>query len=225
LHEALGDLLTLQGAYREAIASYEAAAAFDPSPDIERKLGEVHHRLGDWDAADAHYAEAGDDARVLADRSLNAHRAGRLNDARALARRALKAATDDRSLARAHNVSGIVASHVGARQEAVEHLQASLALAEKLNDPSAIVAALNNLALTTDVVERALELEERALELCTRIGDRHREAALHSNLADLLRAAGRPEEAVEHIKSSAAIFAGVGSPDELRPEVWKLVEW
>jgi DNA-binding SARP family transcriptional activator len=225
LHEPVGDLLTLQGSYREAIASYEAAAAFDPSPAIERKLGEVHHRLGDWDAADAHYAEAGDDACVLADRSLNAHRAGRLNDARALARRALKAARDDRALAQAHNVSGIVASHVGARDEAVEHLEASLALAEKLDDPSAIVAALNNLALSIEDADRALALEQRALDLCARIGDRHREAALHSNLADLLRAAGRDDEAVEHVKASAAIFVDVGDPDELRPEVWKLVEW
>src|SRR5581483_3978944 len=225
LHESIGDLLTLQGAYRDAIASYETAAALVPSPHIERKLGEVHHRLGDWDAADAHYAEAGDDARVLAQRSLNAHRADRLNDARALARRALKAAADDRSLAQAHNVSGIVASHVGARDEAQEHLEASLALAEKLRDPSAIVAALNNLALSTDDLERALSLEERALELCARIGDRHREAALHSNLADLLRKAGRDDEALEHIKTSAAIFADVGSPDELHPEIWKLVEW
>ena len=225
LHEAVGDLLTLQGAYRDAIASYETAAALDPLPDIERKLGEVHHRLGDWDAADAHYAEAGADARVLAERSLNAHRAGRLNDARALARRALKAAADDRSLAQAHNVSGIVASHVGARDEAQEHLEASLTLAEKLSDPSAIVAALNNLAISTDDLERALSLEERALEVCARIGDRHREAALHSNLADLLRKAGRDNEALEHIKTSAAIFADVGSPDELTPEVWKLVEW
>jgi len=223
LHEAAGDLLTLQGAYRDAITSYETAAALSGSPGVERKLGEVHHRLGDWDAADAHYAEAGADARVLADRSLNAHRAGRLDDARALAAQALEAARDERSLAQAHNIAGIV----GAGTEAVEHLEASLALAEKLGDASATVAALNNLALALrgDDLPRALELEERALDLCARIGDRHREAALHSNVADLLQAAGRRDEAADHIRSSAAIFADVGSPDELYPEVWKLVEW
>jgi DNA-binding SARP family transcriptional activator len=221
LHEAVGDLLTLQGAYRQAIASYETAAAFGGSSDVERKLGGVHHRLGDWDAADAHYAEGGDDARVLADRSLNAHRAGRLDDARSLARRALELAGDDRSLAQAHNVAGIV----GSGAEACAHLEASLELAERLKDPSAIVAALNNLALATGDPERGLALEERALDLCTRIGDRHREAALHSNLADLLRAAGRADDAAEHLVRSAAIFADVGSPDELHPEVWKLVEW
>jgi DNA-binding SARP family transcriptional activator len=220
LHETVGDLLTLQGAYRDAIASYETAAALGDTAEIERKLGGVHHRLGDWDAADAHYAEAGDGARVLADRSLNAHRAGRDDDARALVREALKVAADDRSLAQAHNVSGIVTG-------SVDDFEASLALAEKLDDPSAIVAALNNLALALQSQDprRARQLEERALELCARIGDRHREAALHSNLADLLRADGQSEEAMHHIKASAALFAGVGSPDELQPAIWKLVEW
>jgi tetratricopeptide (TPR) repeat protein len=237
LHDAMGDLHTLQGQYRDAIASYETAAALGGDADVERKLGGVHHRIGDWDAADGHYAEAlehavsgGLRARVLADRSLNAHRAGRANEARALARQALKAAeseSDPRALANAHNISGIVASRVGARDEAFSHLEASLSQAEHLADPSAVVAALNNLALALrdDDLERALALEERALELCARIGDRHREAALHSNLADLLHAAGRGNEAADHIRSSAAIFADVGSADELHPEIWKLVEW
>ena len=37
--------------------------------------------------------------------------------------------------------------------------------------------------------------------------------------------AGQRDEAAEHIRASAAIFADVGSPDELHPEIWKLVEW
>jgi tetratricopeptide (TPR) repeat protein len=237
IHEVIGDLLTLQGSYREALASYETAAALGSSSDVERRIGGVHHRLGDWDAADAHYAEAleeaqaaGQRARVLADRSLNAHRAGRRSDARALAREAYRAAKengDARALAKAHNIAGIVASSVGDAAEARDHLEASLGFAEQLGDEPAIAAALNNLALSLrqDEVDRALELEQRALELTARIGDRHREAALHSNLADLLHAAGRSDEAAEHIRSSAAIFADVGSPDELHPEIWKLVEW
>ena len=237
LHDAIGDLLTLQGQFREAIASYETAAALGRAAGVERKLGGVHHRLGDWNAAGAHYAQALDDASsdevragILADLSLNAHRAGRANEARALARQALKTAEadgDTRALAKAHNISGIVASRVGAADEARSHLEASLVLAEQLGDPSAIVAALNNLSLAVsdDDLGRALALEERALELCARIGDRHREAALHSNLADLLHAAGRRDEAADHVKASAAIFAEVSGPDELHPEIWKLVEW
>ena len=52
---------------------------------------------------------------------------------------------------------------------------------------------LNNLSLTyadTGDLERAIEFAGQALDLCTNLGDRHREAALHNNLADLYHAAG-----------------------------------
>ena len=87
------------------------------------------------------------------------------------------------------------------------HLERSLALAEGLPDPSVTVAALNNLALACARAgdpERALELTRRALVLCTRQGDRHREAALHNNLADLLHRAGRSDDAMAHLKQAAA---------------------
>jgi hypothetical protein len=66
---------------------------------------------------------------------------------------------------------------------------------------------------------------ESALEICTSRGDRHLQAALHNNLADLLHAADRGEEAMFHLKQAVAIFAEVGEPDEMRPEIWKLAEW
>ena len=88
-------------------------------------------------------------------------------------------------------------------------------------------AALNNLAsaLRSTDLDRAQQLAQRALELCASVGDRHREAAMHSNLADLLRAAGRTAEAERHLRLSAAIFAVIGEPDELQPEIWMLTEW
>lgn len=241
LHESIGELLTLAGRYREAIDAYEKAAALGaPIASVGRKLGDVHHRLGDWEAAEAHYLEglqaadpeaARERAQILADRSLNAHRRDRPEDAQELAALALteaEAAGDPRSLAQAHNVAGILASHRGDAAEAGAHLEASLMAAEELNDTAAAAAALNNLALvrrTGGRHEDALALAERALELCARIGDRHREAALHSNVADALRALGRAEEAMYHLKASAAIFAEVGESDEPHPEIWKLVEW
>ena len=57
------------------------------------------------------------------------------------------------------------------------------------------MAALNNLALVERAagnLAEALELTREALALCAAQGDRHREAALHNNLADLLHAAGEP---------------------------------
>ena len=57
------------------------------------------------------------------------------------------------------------------------------------------------------------------------VGDRHREAALHNRLADLLHAAGREEEAMAELKAAVAIFAEVGEQGKLEPEIWKLSEW
>ncbi|HEX8927764.1 MAG TPA: tetratricopeptide repeat protein, partial [Actinomycetota bacterium] len=74
-------------------------------------------------------------------------------------------------------------------------------------------------------LDPAIELTTTALELCTAQGDRHRQAALHNNLADLLHAAGRGDEAMTHLKQAVAIFAEVGEPDTLQPAIWQLVEW
>ena len=70
-----------------------------------------------------------------------------------------------------------------------------------------------------------IEAAEEALGVYQRTGDRHREAAVHNNLADLLHRAGRGEEAMAHLKEAVAIFADVGTePGAFEPAVWKLVE-
>ena len=242
LQDLMGDLLTLQGRYTEALRSYESAVGLG-SRDARRRIADVRQRLGDFEGAERMYAEvldalstsqAAERAHVLADRSLNAHRRGDAGLAEDFAAQALveaEAAGDDRGLAQAHNIAGILASHRGDAVEARMHLERSLELAEQQDDPVATAAALNNLALAlrSTEIELALRLAQRALDLCARVGDRHREAAMHSNLADLLRAAGRTDEAMGHLRLSAAIFADVGEPGEtdgeLRPEIWKLVEW
>jgi len=53
----------------------------------------------------------------------------------------------------------------------------------------------------------SIELAETALALCSAQGDRHREAALHNNLADVLPAAGQNDPAMAHLKRAVAIFA------------------
>jgi len=241
LHEAIGDLETLAGAYDDALASYEAAAASasaEALPSLEHKLGGVHDRRGDWQAAASHFeaalAASQDDARearLYADWSLTAHRRGDQRHAVELADKALalaEAAEDTKALAQAHNILGVLTGHLGDHAGARRHLQRSLSLAEGLADPSSRVAALNNLALAhraAGELERALELAETALALCTSHGDRHRQAALHNNLADLLQAMGRPEDAMGHLKQAVTIFTEVGPPARLQPEIWKLVEW
>src|SRR5215211_867344 len=56
-----------------------------------------------------------------------------------------------------------------------------------------------------------LELTEEALTFCPAHGDRHREAALENNLADLHHVAGRSVESMDHLKRAVAIFSEVGA--------------
>src|SRR5215204_6455008 len=223
LHEAIGDLRTRAGEYGAALASYEAAASSagrDELSGLEHKIGNVHARRGERDLARSHYESAlqtigepegetaGGLARLYADWSLLSHGQDERDEAAGFARRALELAEgtgDTRSLAQAHNMLGILAGRSGDQK-----------------------AALNNLALAHEhggESDEALRLAETALALCVASGDRHREAALHNNLADLLHAAGREQESMAHLKRAVELFAEIGERDELQPEIWKLVEW
>lgn len=240
LHESCGDVQTLLGNYGDALASYEAAAALagKESPLIEHKIGGVHLRRGDYKLAERHFEDAmaalrigAAASRVLADWSMAASGAGLTYRSRELADQALELArnsADDSALCRAHNVVGLLATRRGELDVATSHLSESLRLAVELDDPGARVAALNNFAMTHRVageLETAIELTVEGLRVCASLGDRHREAALHNNLADLLRESGRSEDAMVHLKQAVAIFAEVGQPGEMEPEIWKLVEW
>jgi len=247
LHEAIGDLEVLGGRYDAAVSSYEAAAARLPAGEppgrlaaIEHKLGALHHRRGEWQLAEHHLRAAlagtGPDdeerrARILADISITVHRRGQRRLAGRLARESLVAAEragGREGLARAHNILGIIGGGVGHRARARQHLVRSLELATGLADPTGRIAALNNLALLDRADGLLAPAEERtreALAACVAQGDRHREAALRSNLADLLHARGRRDEAMAELKRSVVVFAEIGQAPALQPEIWKLVEW
>jgi DNA-binding SARP family transcriptional activator/RecA/RadA recombinase len=251
---ALGDVLTVLGRYREALAEFEAAAsALDgqrsgPGPGeglagpaaIEHKLAEVHHRLGDWALAEAHLDVAlelleGCDpsrrARIQADRAVLAYRRGAVEAAAGQAEGALEAArraADPAAVAQALNVLGMLDARRGATTSATARLRESLDHARGLPDLGAAVAALNNLSrLLADSGQpaEALPLAQEALALGRELGDQHRVAALHTNLADLLHAAGQREAALAHLKEAARGFASVDTGGTPRPEVWTLVEW
>lgn len=243
LHAAIGDLETLQGDYPAAVAAYETAAAestADELAGIEHRLGQVHHRRGDRALAAAHLeaalaatdsADSASRSRISADLSLTLHERGDVVRAAELAQTARELAEqagDPHALGQAYNLLGMLATSAGAADEALSHLERSLALAGETADTGARVAALNNLALarrSRGELETALELTRDALDLCAAQGDRHRQAALHNNVADLLHAGGRPEEAMEELKRAVAIFAEVGAEGEPQPELWKLARW
>jgi len=242
---AAGDVLTVLGRYREALAVYETAAAGSDgdhatSAAIEHKLAEVHHRLGDWALADAHLAAAADllpaddlsgRARAGADRAVVAYRLGEHERAARFGEEALadaRKAADPAAIAQARNVLGMLAASAGDAGAAEEHLRGSLAEARQLGDPGAAAAALNNLArllADTGRADEALGCATEALELGSELGDQHRVAALHTNLADLLHASGQQEEAMKHLKEAARRFAALDAGGPPRPEIWTLVEW
>ena len=244
IHERLGDLWTLQGSYGQAVNAFESASALadaSESAALEHKLGVVNHRLGRWDLAERHYerslsllvgtVEPELRARVIADRGLNAYRRGDHDAAQSLAQEASRTAAtagDGASEAQAENLLGLLARSRNDLVEARRRLRRSLDMARALGDAAAETSALNNLSLAVgaagDTAE-ALRRAQLALERSAAVGDRHREAALHNNVADLLQASGSAEEAMTHLKQAVAIFAEVGEPGVLSPEVWKLVDW
>jgi DNA-binding SARP family transcriptional activator/tetratricopeptide (TPR) repeat protein len=257
---ALGEVLVVLGRYREALAELETAAALAGAgvseemgdeagasasdravqASIEHKLADVHHRLGDWDLAEAHLAvvtelvaaaEPGRLARAEADRAVVAYRRGDAGQAAAFGRAALscaRAAADRGATAQALNVLGMLAARAGDTAAAETYLRDSLAEARQLPELGAAVAALNNLARLLAETSRnaeALQVAAEALELGSELGDQHRVAALHTNMADLLHADGQGDAAMIHLKDAARRFASVDVGDAPRPEIWTLVEW
>ncbi len=240
---AIGASLIALGRYDEALLELERSAAIhdvdDPAlASIEHRIAEIHHRLGDWPAAAAHLDAAHDlaiddpvlRARVEADLAFVAYRRGD-PAARKLANAALrhaKSAGDPSALAHAYNVVGVLAGAAGDRVKAETALTASLDEALEVEDSGPRIAALNNLArlfAESGRLDEALPTAAEALRLGTERGDVHRVAALHSNLADLLHAAGDEAGALEHLKTAAGLFAAIAVGDEQRPRIWTLVEW
>ena len=251
LHGALGEVLPLLGDYEGALfhlASASALAGPESQVILEHRQGLVHARRGDWERADRHLsaalaasADASTRSRILADLSAIAERSADPGRADGLAREALALAegvADPVGIARSLDLLGILARRWGDLAVARAHLERSLAVVDAAEsgdgrgiglDPGVRIAALNSLALVLADEgdhERAISLTLDALARCERQGDRHRQAALENNLADLLQATGHPDEAMEHLTQAVRLFAEIGGrPGELEPEIWKLVEW
>ncbi|HTC70214.1 MAG TPA: AAA family ATPase, partial [Acidothermaceae bacterium] len=162
-----GDVLVALGRYSEALGAYESAAGLsvdaEAAAGVEHKLAEVHHRLGDWSAADDHLGAAvellSDEdphgsagallARIGSDRALLAYRRGDLATAHSLAEGALHAAQnadDTTAAAQALDVLGMASAATGDLEAADSLLRRSIEQARALPDSGVAIAALNNLA-------------------------------------------------------------------------------
>lgn len=239
LHADIGHLRTRLGEYDEAITALEAAAAAaKPAelPALEWSLARAHLRRGDLAAAEHHLDVAalgsrdpGLLARVWVDRSIARRRAGDPAGAATAAGEALRVADeagDPVAAGAAHRMLGLAALDAGDPQAAAADLRRAVAVADEDADPTARVAALASLAMATAAlgdVDGALVDGDEAVAACRRIGDRHLEAAVENHLADLLHAAGRDAEAMDHLHRAVAAFAEVGGdPADPDPGIWML---
>lgn len=243
-HAAMADAQLRIGAYQEALVSYDQAASFlegapEQQGEIERRIADVLDRLGDWDLALGHL----DSARTLlrdtdplqrglveADRARTLHRLGRTDEATAaacLAAELAEESADQRAQSRAENILGVLSAASGNLPLAIERLRSAAQLAAECDDTDLVIATLNNLARAQSragETEDALTSAEQALASAVSQGDRHREAALHSLLADLWREEGGGDVVYEYLRASAEAFAAVDEASS-RPEVWTMTEW
>ncbi|MBP8001387.1 MAG: AAA family ATPase [Chloroflexi bacterium] len=239
LQETCGDLHIRLGQYGAALRAYEQASTQAPLADLprlEHKVGQVYLRRGEWELA-LHRFELAEQgwgngaaaSQLYLDWSYTVYRQGDIAAASRLAQSAQQQATDALAQANSYNILGILARRQGNSQEAHTHFQASRELSQQHNLLDAHIAALNNLALLAAAAGNYGEgqsLLETALNLCLTWGDRHWQAALHNNLADLFHRIGQEEGAMAQLKQSVTIYAELGRDGEMwQPEVWKLTEW
>jgi DNA-binding SARP family transcriptional activator len=239
LHELCGDLHVRLGEYAAALASYQMAAAVS-SPDhlsqLEHRIGRVYYRRGEWELAEHHFEQAqkqwlpGEDmARLFIDWSVTAYRAGAMDEAILLAAQAQSEAATPLVESQIENMLGVLARNQGKLTTAIDHFNRSLNLASEHEFLDVQITAANNLALAeaaTGQHQAACERLQSALALCLAYGDRHWEAALRSNLADVLHTLGKEEASMAQFKQAVTIYADIGQEiGAARPEIWKLTEW
>lgn len=229
---ALGELAMMRGDYEMAMRELRAAASHSNGPalaKVEHRIGDLHRVLGRFDLAEESFtrseAEHPNPAELYADWALLRHRTGDPDQAALLAHRALEATdggADTGSRSRALNILGIVTPDSDA---AMGHVDDALEIAGS-NEPDRM-AALNNkahLLVARGEQDAARELVEEAIEIASKAGYRHQQAALLNHLADLHHRAGLEREAEIALTEAVTIFADIDSGD-WAPEVWLLRQW
>ena len=213
VRERLGDLLGSTGWREGALQHYQAAlAGYERSGDdsararVLRKMGRLH-----WDAGERERAqgclEAGlaltratpDDIELahlyqemgrLAFRSGDSHRAVQWAE-RALAQAERLASTEGQTheasaaMAQAYNTLGVALARLGRPDEAVGHIERSVAVAEREGLHQAACRGFANLGVLYSTLDprRAIETCSRGLETAKKIGDLGFQSRLYANLA------------------------------------------
>ncbi|CAN5782530.1 AAA family ATPase [soil metagenome] len=235
MHRSIGDLHTLSGDYTRALEAYRTAASRAEGAElavVEHRLAEIHGRLGRWEIAEEHFVAAEhssdppDRVELYTDWARVAHRQNDVERARELVERALVAAD---AAGKAAPASTLIMRGVFSLDpdDARRHVLRGLDLARQNAEPGAEAAGLTALARIAQREGRSSEAIERvlgALELVELLGDRHRQAALHDLLGDLLHLEGDKDGSRREVTRAVELFAEVGTGG-LEPEIWKTAPW
>jgi tetratricopeptide (TPR) repeat protein len=161
-------------------------------------------------------------AVVRADRALLRYRRGDYEGAELLAHEALDAAP-----ARAHNVLGLVALGRGLLDASLAEFELARVSAWGEQFTDVWVAAGQNASRALQALGRlddALSMAEMTLREAQRDSDLQRVAAVTSQVADVLHALGRGDEAQELQREATELFVQVALPSQ-RPAVWLAADW
>ena len=229
---------------RELRAGRRPRRRRDDVARIEGKLGGVHQRRGQWSTAEQHYHEALARAgrRRIAGRASPPHRRPRHHRAPAGRHRARRPAGrprrsawpseagDDAALAHTGTVAGLLAAGRGDLATARAQLAGEPRAGRRARRPrrpgGRRQRARPRRADGGRPPARRARCSWRRSRCASSIGDRHREAALRDQLAQVLHGLGRHEEAMDELKRAVAIFADIGvEGGSIQTEVWRLSEW
>jgi serine/threonine-protein kinase len=177
-----GGDVTLANTLDEAAKALDAGRGFRDQPDLE---AEIRLSVGQAYQALADHAPA--EAQALA----------------ALAIRRRLYGEHHPAYAAALNELAVVLAAKGEFDDAEQRLRDAIAInrAHPAAKPAELAGNLSNLAIVLHEKDgkQAEEVYREALRICHRLGDDERVATVLNNLGDLLRAAGRIDEAEQHL--------------------------
>jgi len=234
--EAIGDISYLISRYDSALRAYRRALeSVTPARShavLERKMGLVYDRLGDYVLALRHLegaqlaldAATDDDASqeralICASRADIYFRLGELQRARetCLAGLAqLQGSTHYSQLAFLHRTLGSIVVREGKTEEALHHHRQSLEMARRANDVEGIIAALGNLGFVLRIAgdwDKAIERAQEALSLAERVGGYRGMSYAHRILGTTLWRQGRLDDARRHVARGLEIAKKIQERD------------
>ncbi len=213
VRERLADVLGPLGRHQQALEHYEAVvAAHGEDGDrpaqarLRRKIGGLYWHAGDPDGALAQYQAglelldgAGDQiekahlyqemGRLAFHTGDNQGAISRAGQALALAERLAAAPETGKqaaeTIAQAHNTLGVALARTGELEEAVRHIERSVAVAQEHDLPQVACRGYTNLGVLYSTLDpgRAIESCRTGLALAKKIGDLSLQSWLYANLA------------------------------------------